>query len=211
MDLFEAIKERRSVRKYLKKPVEQEKILKIIEAAHAAPNSGNLQAWRFIIVKDQAKKTMLAQACHEQVWIENAPVIIVIVANVDILKRMYAVRGERLYAVQDCAAAATNALLAIQVLGLSSCWVGSFDEGEVRRILDIPESSRPQVILPIGYPDEYPPTPAKIELRRVVFFGKYGKLEFPKSAKTLDEKYEKARKKIKEGLKQIKETFKKEE
>jgi len=173
MELLELIKKRRSIRKFKNVLIERDKLLKVLEAAHWAPTAGNLQSWKFIVVKDKRKRQQLAEAAFNQMWMTEAPVFIVVNAFTDKIKRYYGVRGERLYAVQECAAAIENMILEAESLGLATCWVGAFDEAAAKRILDIPDNVRPQAILILGYGDETPPVPSKYKLKDVVYFEKY--------------------------------------
>jgi nitroreductase len=174
MDILELIKARRSVRRYKGVLVEKDKLLSVLEAGHWAPTAGNLQSWKYIVVKDKKKRHDIAEACYNQMWMTEAPILIVVGAHIDKIKRYYGVRGERLYAVQECAAAIQNMLLTAESVGLATCWVGAFDEAAVKRIADIPENVRPQAIISLGYGDEKVPTPSKYQLKDVVFFESYG-------------------------------------
>lgn len=174
MDVFECIKTRRSIRKYLQKPVEFDKLTLILEAASKAPSSGNLQDYRFIVVTDKEAINGIAKHCTEQYWISQAPLLIVVCADFEKNKAYYGLRGERLYAVQNAAAATQNLLLAAHGLGLSSCWVGSFDEGYVSDTLGVPENVRPQAILTLGYADEEPREREEEPIETFVYFNSYG-------------------------------------
>ncbi len=169
MDVFECIESRRSVRNYLDVPVEWEKIGKIVEAAKYAPSSGNLQNWVFIIVKDPDSRKTLADSSLQQQWMEKAPVHIVVCADTKKAEMYYGMRGERLYSVQNCAAAVENMLLAATALGLGSCWIGAFDEEIVKRTVNIPEGWRPQAIVTIGYYKDKVPMPFKNELYTITY------------------------------------------
>ncbi|MBW2992299.1 nitroreductase family protein [Candidatus Woesearchaeota archaeon] len=169
MDTIECIKTRRSVRKFLDKPVSWDDICTIIDAGRMAPSAGNLQSWKFIVVEDKDPKEQIAKACVDQLWIKDAPYIIVIVSEPEKMKRFYDVRGERLYSVQSCAAAAQNMLLAAHNLGLGSCWIGAFDEEKVKTILGCPAETRPQVIIPVGYPAETVEKPNKYPMEIVTY------------------------------------------
>jgi nitroreductase len=178
MDLLELIKTRRAVRKYLKKPVPWDDISNIAEAGRYAPSAGNLQNWKFIVVLDPDKRKALAEAALKQYWMETAPVHIVIIAEPQKAERYYGTRGERLYSVQNCAAAAQNMMLEAHNIGLASCWVGAFDEEMVKRALMIPPEARPQIILTIGYPAEQPEKPAKHPQEVVTWYNKWrGKIK----------------------------------
>jgi len=160
---------RRSVRKFLDKPVEWEKIGKILDAGRYAPSSGNLQNWKFIVVSDPEKRKAIAEAALTQHWIAVAPYIIVIIAEPEKAIRFYGIRGERLYTIQNCAAVAENMLLAAHSLGLGSCWIGAFDENKISSILGVVKEVRPQIILPIGYPDEVEAPPQKFRLENITY------------------------------------------
>lgn len=169
METFECITTRRSIRRYKDIPVEWDKIGKIIEAGRAAPSSGNLQNWKFIAVVDKSLREALAEASFQQYWMTPAPVHIAIVEEPLKAKRHYGLRGEKLYSVQNCAAAAQNMLLMAHDLGLGACWVGAFDEARVKKILNIIDEARPQAILTIGYADEIPPAPPKFKMDNVAY------------------------------------------
>jgi nitroreductase len=153
MEVFEAIKTRRSVRRYTAEPVSEDLIEKIIEAGKAAPSAGNLQSRDFFVTENKELKKRLAAAALNQIFISQAPVVIVVCTNSKQISS-YGQRGTDLYAVQDASAAAQNMLLAIHALGLASCWIGAFDEASVSEILELPGNLRPVAILPIGYPAE---------------------------------------------------------
>ena len=161
MDALECIATRRSIRKFKDTPVEWDKVVKILEAGRMAPAAGNIQNWRFIVVREYANRKKVAQACYDQQWMEDAPIIIVVVAEPDKAERFYGARGERLYTIQNCAAAIENMLLAAHAEGLGSCWIGAFDESKLRSICQLPEYIMPHAIVPVGYADEKPLLPQK--------------------------------------------------
>lgn len=169
METIDCIKTRRSVRKFLDKPVPWGNISTILDCGRMAPSAGNLQSWKFIVVEDKEPKEQLAKACVNQLWIAEAPYIIVIVSEYEKMKRFYDTRGERLYSVQSCAAAAQNMLLAAHDLGLGACWVGAFDEEKIKTLLGCPAEIRPQVIIPVGYPAEKDEKPNKFPLEIVSY------------------------------------------
>ncbi len=173
MDAIEAILSRRSIRKYKKQPVEWEKVGIILEAGRMAPCAGNLQDWRFIVVLDAEKRKQIAEASLQQYWMADAPVHIVIVAELEKSKRFYGVRGERLYSVQNCAAAAESMIIAANSIGLGTCWVGAFDEDKIKTILNCIEEVRPQIIITLGYADEKPIMPQKLPIENIVYLEKW--------------------------------------
>lgn len=173
MDVYEAIKTRRSIRRYLDNPVEWEKIGQILEAGKAAPSAGNLQDWKFIVITDKAQRQKIAHACMDQDWMVQAPIHIVVVGMPDKTKRFYGERG-KFYTTQDCAAAIQNMLLMAHSLGLGSCWVGSFEDEALRKSVSIPSEIKPQAVMTLGYPDEVVPEPPEFTLENVMFFRNYG-------------------------------------
>ncbi|MEM4267547.1 MAG: nitroreductase family protein [Candidatus Woesearchaeota archaeon] len=178
MDVLECIRTRRSIRKFQDRPVEWEKVGRMLEAGMNAPTAGNIQDFKFIIILDPEKKQALAEACLQQYWVASAPVIILLCSDFTKTQRFYGIRGERLYSIQDCAAAAMNMLLAAHAQGLGACWVGAFDEDAVKKIAGIPDYARPQVVIPVGYPGESVPAPPKFKIENVVFIHRWGRREW---------------------------------
>lgn len=156
MDVFEAIKGRRSIRAFQNRDVPPETVDRLIDAARWAPSAGNIQPWEFIIVRKPETKRRLAEAALEQTFIEEAPVVIVVCADENRSSQGYGIRGKTLYCLQDTAAAIQNIHLAAYALGLGSCWVGAFREDEAKKILKTPDGVRPVAIIPVGYPAEKP-------------------------------------------------------
>jgi len=182
MDVFDAIRSRRSIRKYKDKQVPWDNIITIMQAGKYAPSAGNLQNWKFIYVKTDEKRKAIADACLHQEWMEMAPVYIVVVAEPAKMERYYGTRGARLYTIQGCAAAIENMLLTAHSLGLGTCWVGAFDEDEMFRILNLPEEKIVQGIITIGYADEAPEPPPKYRIEHMAFAEKWwGRVEFPRT------------------------------
>ena len=180
MDVLWAIKNRRSCRAYLQKPVEFDKVTAICEAGHYAPSAGNLQDWKFIIVTDTGLRSSIAEHCMEQYWMAQAPVHIVICSDEERTEMRYGLRGKRLYSIQSCAAAGENMMLAAEALGLGSCWIGAFDEEFLSRSLGVPDTARPQAIITLGYPAEKPEKKDLTSLQSIVYFNGFGaRLEKP--------------------------------
>ena len=169
MDVYECIKSRRSIRKFKDKPIEWEKIIRILDSGRLAPSSGNLQNWKFVLIKDEANRKKLADAALKQRWMETAPAHIVVCSQPEKAFRFYGTRGERLYSTQNCAAVAENMLLTAHSLGLGACWVGAFDDEMIRRAVGLPEEAHAHAIIVIGYPDESPPMPPKARIEHVTY------------------------------------------
>ncbi|MBT3304622.1 nitroreductase family protein [Candidatus Woesearchaeota archaeon] len=174
MNVEDAINKRRSVRKFKDKEISADEVMDLLDAARKAPSSGNLQSWKFILVKNQDSKNQVADACFQQNWISSAPLIIVVVALMEDVKRHYGVRGEMLYSVQNCALAVENLLLRATDLGLSATFVSAFEEGMIKRLLKIPDHTRPQAIIPIGFSDEVHDTKLLESLESMCYFEQYG-------------------------------------
>ena len=155
MELYEAIKGRRSIRAYKPQNVPEEIVDKLIEAASFAPAAGNIQPWKFVIARKPETKKKLAQAA-DQAFIEEAPVVIVVCANEKRASMGYGARGKTLYCIQDTAAATQNIHLTAYSLGLGTCWIGAFNEDQAKKAVNAPEEMRPVAIIPVGYADEAP-------------------------------------------------------
>jgi nitroreductase len=156
LEVFEAIRGRRSVRAFRDRNVTEEIVDQLIDAAHWAPSAGNIQPWEFIIVRKPDIKKRLAKAALEQTSIIDAPVVIVVCADENRSMQRYGDRGKTLFCLQDTAAAVQNILLTAHSLGLGSCWIGAFTEEEAEEILQLPQHTRPVAIIPVGYPAENP-------------------------------------------------------
>jgi nitroreductase len=168
MDLFEAIKNRRSVRAFTDEDVSKEEVEKLIDAARMAPSAGNIQPWKFAVVRKPEIKRKLAEAALNQTFIEEAPVVIVVCANEEESHIGYGKRGVTLYCIQDTAVATQNLLLAAYALGLGSCWVGAFEEEQTKKILNAPPNMRPVAMIPVGHPSKKSRAPQRKTLREII-------------------------------------------
>ena len=144
MDVFGAIQKRHSVRAYKSTPIPEEKLMKILEAGRLAPSASNIQPWHFIVVKDAEKRKKLAKSTWAK-FLAEAPVVIVGCGNQKASPKWFMV---------DVAIAMQNMVLAATGEGLGTCWVGSFNEREVKELLKIPENYRVIALLAVGYPRE---------------------------------------------------------
>jgi len=159
MNVIDAIKTRKSVRAYLDKPVENEKLDTILKAARFAPSAANLQEWRFVVVRDSDKRKKLVEAAKGQTFVGEAPVVLVACAETD---NHVMTCGQLCYPI-DVAIALDHITLAAVELGLGTCWIGKFDEKKVKEILGIPEEIRVVGLMPLGYPSD----PSLVEKRRL--------------------------------------------
>jgi nitroreductase len=173
MDVFDAIKGRRSVRAFKRGAIKDDDLKKILEAARWAPSAGNRQPLEVVVVRDETVKQRLAQAARGQDFIIDAPVVLVVCANVAKTSSRYGERGADLYCIQDTAAATQNIHLAAYALGYATCWIGAFDEEEAAEVVDAPRGVRPIAIIPIGKPAEKPSAPQRIPLSKIVHEEKF--------------------------------------
>jgi len=161
MNVIDAIKIRKSVRRYLDKPVEDDKLNTVIEAGRLAPSASNRQEWRFVVVRDPETRERLAEAAGGQRFVGEAPVVIAACAETDGHVMMC---GQLSYPI-DVAIALDHMTLVAVGLGLGTCWIGLFDEKKVKGILGIPEEIRVVQLMPLGYPAE----PSAIRKNRLPF------------------------------------------
>lgn len=169
MELSKAIQTRQSIRAFQDKAVPGNVIDTILNAAIKAPSEGNLQPWRFFVVTNERVKQNLAIAALDQMFITEAPVVVVVCIDLT-ATAPYGTRGKELYSIQSTAAAIENILLTVTSLGLGACWVGAFREEKVSAILDLDNNVRPVALIPMGYPAEHPPSRGRKLVKDVTFF-----------------------------------------
>jgi nitroreductase len=145
MELYEAIRLRHSVRSFEAKPVPREVLDRILEAARQAPSANNLLPWRFIVVTEEETRSAIAASGTYSKFIAQSPVVIVGCGDTASSGKWCAV---------DTAIALEHIALAAVVEGLGSCWIGSYDEATVKRLLSVPEDHRVVALLALGYPKE---------------------------------------------------------
>ncbi|MGA2091356.1 MAG: nitroreductase family protein [Endomicrobiales bacterium] len=150
MGVLEAIKRRCSVRSYLDRPIESEKLEMILEAARLAPSAGNRQEWRFIVVRDGSIRQSLMKAAKNQISVGQAPVVIACCAETD----NYIMSCGQLSYPIDMAIAIEHMVLQATEEGIGTCWIGAFYEDQVKEILGIPKDIRVVQLLILGYPDK---------------------------------------------------------
>lgn len=170
MQFEEVLRKRHSVRRYFeKKEVSEEKIERILELANLSPSAGNLQARGVVIIKDREIKEKISEAAFGQDFITGAPVVFVVCANLEESALKYGERGRKLYAVQDATIFASYLQLAAVYLGFVSCWVGAFDEDELKKILDLSDKVNPIAMISVGYPAEEPYITERKNLNEVIY------------------------------------------
>lgn len=168
MDLFEAILGRRSIRRYLDKPVEEEKILKCLYAATWAPSAYNSQHWNFIVIRDTETRRKLAEVHRYGRFMAESPVVIAAIGD----------PSKSSFWREDLGAAVQNMLLAAYAQGLGTCWMGVADtpfEEPIKKLLGVPENLRVLCTISLGYPAEKP-SRGREPLKRKIHWEKYGVL-----------------------------------
>ncbi|MDN5322282.1 MAG: hypothetical protein PWQ67_736 [Clostridia bacterium] len=167
-DVMDAIKERRSVRKFKNQPINEATLGRIMEAATWAPSAGNIQPWQFYVIHNQEVKIRLKEASLNQEAVVEAPVAVVVCADIMMSSAKYGKRGAELYCLQDTACAIQNMMLAAVAYGLDTVWIGAFDEKKIAAVLQIPAHYRPVAIIPIGYGEKRPDAPSRRPIDEVI-------------------------------------------
>jgi len=160
MDVLEAIRSRRSIRKYKPESIPEEKLNTILEAARLAPSAANRQPWRFVVVQSVDQKKALAEAANNQTFLSNAAVIVAAVGDSGLSAKWHE---------KDTMIALEHMVLAATALGYGTCWIGAFDEEAVKSLLKIPERMKVVALLPIGTPDESPAPRPRREFSETFF------------------------------------------
>jgi len=167
MEFFDVLKKRRSIREFRDKKIPADKVRKILAATKLCPTAGNAQAYDVVIVKKpKTIKALASSFSHHAESLSEAPMMLVFLANKAVGAEMFGRRGADFYCVQDATIACSYAQLAVRAVGLASVWVGGFEEGLVRRILNAPSNVRPVAILPVGYGAEKPRARKRVDRAR---------------------------------------------
>ncbi|MBN2335136.1 nitroreductase family protein [Candidatus Bathyarchaeota archaeon] len=152
MEFYEVVKTRRSIRSYKPDPVPEDSLRRVMDAARMAPSGSNRQPWKFYVVKSPEKKRRVAEACGGQTWIDEAPAVVVAVGRgIDYSRGGY--MGEMSF-ILDVAIAFTPLILAARAEGLGTCWIGDFQNEEVKKALGLPLEENVVAVTPLGYPDK---------------------------------------------------------
>jgi nitroreductase len=192
MELFEAIKSRRSIRKYTDAPVDDKKIDAILEAGRWAPSWSNTQCWRFIVVRDPRVKAKLTESLlrfklpDKEIenpavnMLKNVPAVIVICAKMGTSGTAPGVGSGAYFTDKgdwfmfDTALAVENMVLAAHGLGLGTVIIGTFDAAKLGKILNVPEGYRVVTLFPVGVPEREGKAPPRKELSEIAFKDKWG-------------------------------------
>ena len=170
MDVFDALHDRRSIRRYTDQTIESGVMEKLLDAARWAPNSGNANAWRFVVVASPSQKQLLLNFAP---GVSHMPAAIIVICTEPKQKRLK--EAHRLMYMADAAIASQNIALAAHALGIGTCIVVSFADVVLRSLLSLPEEVMPNIIVTLGYPDESPEPPPRLPLDEIAFMEEYGK------------------------------------
>ncbi|MBN2412767.1 nitroreductase family protein [candidate division KSB1 bacterium] len=157
-NFLQLIKARKSVRKYQDRPIAKKELLKCVEAARLAPSASNSQPCRFMIIDDPEVKTRLTRFAFSGVyavtkWAAKAPVIVVLLAERDLLTNRIGkqITGLHFYLI-DAGIAGEHFILQAQDLGIGTCWIGWFSEKGIKKALNLPAKYKPVALIAAGYP-----------------------------------------------------------
>jgi nitroreductase len=171
MDLMEAIKTRRSIRRFKETPVPETLLKDVLNASRLAPSADNAQPWKLVVVRDEQIKVRLASACNGQKFLAQAPIVVVACGIPD--EAFQTVGGYMSSHVIDVSIAMDHLTLAAHALGLGTCWIAWFKEDKVREVLGIPEDVRVVALTPLGYPAEAPERTPRKNLEELMVYDRY--------------------------------------
>ena len=169
MEFFDVVRSRYSVRRYQAKPVEPDKLDRILDAARLAPSGSNRQPWKFVVVRDMAVRQELVAACNDQTFVGEAPVVIAGVGLMPDRVMRCQVPGDPV----DLAIALEHIALAATAEGLGSCWVGAFDQDRVRQVLGIPSAAKVIEMMVLGYAADAPRPKARKPIGEIVVYDRW--------------------------------------
>ena len=169
MDVIKAIRERRSVRAYDSREVEEDKLERVLESGRLSPSAGNRQERRFVVVRDARTRKALSLAARDQKFVAEAPIVI---AACSAEKEYTMACGQLAYPIDTAIAVDHMTLQAVEE-GLGTCWIGAFDEVKVKEILNIPDNVRVVSLLPLGYPSDIPRPKLRKNLDEIVMWEKW--------------------------------------
>ena len=152
MDLYDVMRTRRSIRSYSPDPIPEKSLNNVLEAVRISPSGSNRQPWKFILVKNNESRKQLATACNDQEFIAEAPVVVV-ACGYKIPMNRGGYMGDMSMLV-DLSIAFTHMILAARAEGLGTCWIGSFDNSQIKRILQMPDDVNVVAVSPLGYPKQ---------------------------------------------------------
>ncbi len=174
MDFYDVIKTRRSVRSFSKKQIPDEILKKVLNAARLAPSANNGQPWRYIMVRDTNKIQQIAKLAADQLFISEAPVVIVLCGRRYVNAHSWI--GDCMYLL-EVGISMDHLVLASRNEGLGTCWVGAFNKHRIMELLRIHDEYPPVMITPLGYPQDdsvFQETSDRYQLEEICFSEVYG-------------------------------------
>jgi len=181
LSFLQLVRSRRSIRRYLDKPVEREKVLTCIEAARLAPSADNVQPWRFLILDEPDLRTKFAKEVFSGIYsiskfAVKAPMLILILARLDIIANRIGKQIQNIsYYYIDIGIAGEHIVLQAEELGLGTCWIGWFNPRKARKFLKIPRKYKIVSLMAVGYYEKKPSRDRKRKaLQEIAWFNKIG-------------------------------------
>jgi nitroreductase len=171
MSVLDVIKERRSVRRYKQDSIPEDVLKRVLEAVRHSPSGKNLQPWKFILVNDSSLKQRIAKASNGQYFMAEAPLIVVACGFPD---DCYSRLGNYMKSWPvDVAIAVEHLILQAQEEGLGTCWIGAFEERDVKSVLSIPKNVKVLALTPLGFPDEAPIPRGRKNLEEIISYDSF--------------------------------------
>lgn len=158
MKFLELINKRYSCRNFLNKPVERKKIKLCLESARLAPSACNSQPWKFIVIDDPTLKNKLCDKIFSgpykiNTFAKKAPLIVVVISEKStFLAKVGGLLRDTNYYLIDIGTAVEHFILQATELGLGTCWIGWFNEKQTKKILNVPNNKKIDIVIPVGYP-----------------------------------------------------------
>lgn len=178
--VIKEIKERRSVRKYINKPIEDYKIIEMLESARLAPSGVNSQPWKFIIIKSEEMRKKVMIASHNQIWMMEAPVFIACIGDIserindkNIVLDENTSEEDLKRIIRDTSIATEHLVLEAEHLGLNTCWIAWFTQEEIRKALSIPKDKYVVAVITVGYGAENPSQRPRKDIEDIVMYEKW--------------------------------------
>jgi len=176
MDFYDVIETRRSVRAYRPDPIPDDVLRRVLNAARIAPSGSNRQPTRLILVRDAEARRALVPLCAGQSFLAEAPLVIA-ACGLDIHYNRGGYMGDMSMLV-DVAIAVDHLTLAARAEGLGTCWIGSFDNAGLKRMLRLPEEADVVALTPLGYPAQegaFGPPKGRLALDELIFEERWGR------------------------------------
>ncbi len=164
MELWEAIVNRYSVRAYKPEPVEEEKLLRVLEAARLAPTAANRQPFQIIVVHTAGREDELRRIYNSK-WFVQAPIVLCVCG---LPAKGWTRSDGKNYTDVDVAIVMDHLILCAASLGLGTCWIGAFNPAAAREVLQLPDGVEPIVWTPLGYPADQPREKQRLPLDELV-------------------------------------------